>query len=159
MHNMFSLFNHTLLYSFTIIVLAFVSLLLMCNPSNFDSWSLLMQLECINAKNIWTFLFSFVFHALHSTAQMQIYQVRRYCQDWNSSKKLFASFYLNQRSFLSYLTFRYKIDWSSVKPWIGLKRFTRIWIFNITIVDILFWSSDENDFGTEYSWDYKRLMV
>ena len=64
-----------------------------------------MQLECINAKNIWTSLFSFVFHALHSTAQMQIYQVRRYCQDWRFLKEIIRKFLFKSTKFLELFDF------------------------------------------------------
>lgn len=109
-------------YSITLVLihnLSFGNALAMCTPSNFhdDSWSLLMQLECINDKNIWTFLFFCI--SCFAQRRCKFIRLEDIAKIEDSSKKLFSSFYLNQLSFLSYLTFRYIINWSSVKPWIG----------------------------------------
>ena len=76
----------------------------MCIPSNFDdSWSLLMQLECINDKKHLNF--SFVLYFMLCTAQMQIYQVGRYCKDWRFLKEIILKFLFKSTKFLELFDF------------------------------------------------------
>ena len=59
------------------------------------------------------------------TAQMQIYQVRRYCKDWKFLKKIILKFLFKSRKLFE-ISYNQLIICKTLNWRIGLKRFTRI---------------------------------